>query len=493
MAARYLVRGELSGWFLFGRILAALAIVGGIVLVGVREPVGGGIVIAAGAVLALTVEAMAFAIRRDRIWLEHDDAGFTLIDRLGPRDFQDDDVHAIAFASEPVFSNGNPAGFTRTCTLWVAQEGDEPEPIPMANRFKQNQTDPLAGFFNRILERLRGDFDAALAAGHALEGRDWALTKGELTIRRKGGDESLPLAEITAAESRDGKISIWRRGTDEPYVGFPFKDRNVWLLLELLRPRIKNDAAQKQPAEGLGRVLFQRGPGKGLLPLLYIVAAGAFALGIGLLFAVEVPKDRFVGYIILAVAPLFAFLGYVSSKANFRCHEWGVHQSSISGEKKLRYADVGSFTYAGTRMYHNGAYAGTSLQLRFDPLPGAAGRPIKFTTTIKNMDADIESLRDHVSRIIAARMGRELNAGKSVPWTKRLTYSKEGFECYPAGVFGKKEWTTLPYAEYGGWKMDQGTFQLFQRGVKKSVHSEKTSEANFFPGFMLLQSMFHAK
>jgi hypothetical protein len=439
------------------------------------------------------VEGMAFAIRRDRVWLEEDDAGFTLTDRFGPRDFRDDEVHAIAFAVEPKFSNGAPAGFTRSCTLWVAQEGDEPEPVAMANSFKQGQVDPLAKFFDRILERLRADFDAAISGGHALAGKDWSLTRNDLAIRRRGVDESVPLAEITAVESRDGKISVWRRGTDEAYVGFPIKDRNVWLLLELLRPRLKSDAASSQPTEGLGRILFQRGPGKGLVPFLYIIAAGAVALGIVLLAAIEVPKDRFVGYIILAVAPLFAFLAYACSRMNFRCHERGVHQSSLSGEKKLRYADVGSFTYAGTRMYHNGAYTGTSLLLRFEPMPGAAERAIKFSTTIKNVDADIESLRDHVARIIAARMARELNSGKTVPWTKRLSYGAQGFECYPSGVFGKKEWTTLPYAEYGGWTMDQGAFHLFKKGVKKSVHKETTSEPNFFPGFALLQSMFHSK
>ena len=485
---RHLVRGQMSGWFYFGRVVGPLAMLGGAVTA-VFEPGVGAFIFGVGLLLTLILETSAFVVRRGRCWLEVQDTGFTVIDRRGQRQYRDDEVHAIAYSTQANYSNGEENGFTRRATLWLARE---PQPLRMQNLYKKNQVDPLAPLLGRLIDLLRDGFDAALQAGHAIEGDGWRLTQTELFFRRASQDDSLRLAEVAAIENRDGKMGVWRKGMDEPYVQFSNDGRNVWLLRMLVSSRMVEDAqpAEQDPA-ALGRILFQRKAGKGVLVLLAVVAAIAVPIGLGMaVFATELPL-RLIGVAIALGSPLLVFAAYAYSKSNFRCHERGVYKAGFLGEKKLMYSEVGSFTYSATRHYHNGAYVGTHLSLKFDPLPGSKSPAIHYSAQVTNADNDLDELRDFVAGVVASRMGRELAEGHAVPWTKNMIFRPEGIEYTPSGFFGRKATSLLSYENYGGWNMDQGVFHLFERGNTKAVMNEQSSEANFYPGFFLLLQMFH--
>lgn len=103
----------------------------------------------------------------------------------------------------------------------------------------------------------------------------------------------------------------------------------------------------------------------------------------------------------------------------------------------------------------------------------------------------MEELRDFISRAIASRMAERLSAGQAVKWTNNLTFVADGLEYRPGGLLGRKAATTLPYSEYHGYGLDQGTFSIFRKGAKKAVMTESASAPNFFPGFYLLQLLLH--
>jgi hypothetical protein len=88
----------------------------------------------------------------------------------------------------------------------------------------------------------------------------------------------------------------------------------------------------------------------------------------------------------------------------FRCHTRGVYRRSCWMSRELRFEDVGTFTYSATRLYINGGYSGTYVRMRFAPRRGVNGRAVKFNTSIKNADAELENLREHVSRMVGAHM-----------------------------------------------------------------------------------------
>jgi hypothetical protein len=489
MSQRYLVNGEMSGWFIFGRVLGPLAMLGGLVLL-VVDPLAGGLTFAVGLLVTLILEISAAMVRAKRCWIEVNPSGFVVTDGRGTREIRDDEVHAIAYSSTTNYSNGEPSGFTRQSTLWISKE---PQPIVLKNKFKKDQGDPLAEFLQRLIDLLHDGFDAALTAGHAIEGDGWRLTQNELSFRRNGRDESLRLDEITAVESREGKMGIWRKGMDEPYTGFPINGRNVWLLRRLMQSRLKEDESNEPPKDGLGRILFQRKPKPITVAILAILAVLLPLVGIGLIVFATETAMWVTGLVLLVAGPLCGLGSYGCLKSNFRCHEWGVYQAGMTGEKRLMYNEVASFSYSATRHYHNGVYTGTQLQLNFQPMPGAKSGPITYGTQVTNEDADLEQLRDFVARVVSTRMASELAEGRPVQWTKNMIFMPEGIQYTPSGFFGKGQTQFLPHENYGGWNMDQGVFYLFERGKPKSVMSENVSEANFYPGFFLLLDMYHSE
>jgi len=110
---------------------------------------------------------------------------------------------------------------------------------------------------------------------------------------------------------------------------------------------------------------------------------------------------------------------------------------------------------------------------------------------VQGEDASLEELRDFISRAIAGRMAERLSVGKTVKWTSNLTFVEGGLEYRPGGFLGRKPAVTLPYSEYHGYGLDQGTFSIFRKGAKKAVMTESASAPNFFPGFYLLQLLLH--
>jgi hypothetical protein len=191
-----------------------------------------------------------------------------------------------------------------------------------------------------------------------------------------------------------------------------------------------------------------------------------------------------IGCIVGAVA-----LKYMS----FRCHERGVYKASLFGDKMLPYKDVGTFTYSAVRHYHNGAYVGTHLTMKFDPQAGSGSSSISYNTTVQATDDDLDELRDTISRMLAENMIQQLATNQIVPWTTNLTFQREGIQYRPAGWISRGEPQVMLYDDYGGYSMDQGVFYLFRKGEKKPITNEQTSAANFFPGFVMLLRMLHVK
>jgi hypothetical protein len=104
---------------------------------------------------------------------------------------------------------------------------------------------------------------------------------------------------------------------------------------------------------------------------------------------------------------------------------------------------------------------------------------------------DLDHLRDHISRILAARMFDQFHAGRSVIWTSNLEFTPEGIRYRPSGFLGRKEPQLLPFSEYSGYDLKQGVFHLFARGHTKSVMTEQAAVENFYPGFFLLLMLLH--
>src|SRR5262245_31494810 len=408
MNVRILVRGELSTWVHFGRAAGALAFFLGLILGATAGPWGWAIA-AGGLFIWLVLEVVAFQARRVRTWLTLHPDGIEVESPAGHRAIHDSQVSAVALESKKNLNNGELASVTRKFTLWAA---DQPEPVLMENKIKVNTPDPLADLINRLLERLRGRFEQDLAKGGTVSGDNWHLSRTALTLGRPPHDQQIPLGEITAIEPSGGEMCIWRKGSDTASAKLPLSSRNVYLLPSLVQPYLpeqKADLGGAESASGLGRILFEKRPQRPLVVGVAVAGLIMLMVGIALLVGGARPNGNneapFIAALrMLGLGPILALTGTAMAYMNFRCHERGVWQSNLLGQKTLRYADVGSFQYGATRHYHNGVYTGTHLSLQFRPISRDRGPLIRYNTTTRGDDEDLDGLRDFISRAIAARM-----------------------------------------------------------------------------------------
>ena len=495
MTQRILVRGELSNWVHAGRIFGGLATVGGIVL-GVAVAPWGWIAALGGGVLWLILEMMAWQARRIRTWITLHPDGIEVEDRQGHRAIHDSQVSAVALEMKKNLSNGELSSVTRKFSLWAE---DQSEPVRMENKIKVGKADPLAELIERLLDRLRKRMEEDLARGGTATGDGWHLSRTALTLGRSPNDQQLPLSQITAVEAFDGQMCVWQRGTDTAIAKLPLSGRNVHLLPALVQPYLPQTSATGIAAEsslGLGRVLFERRPQRSTVLVLNIAGVAMVAIGVAMLiaFRAQPNADEGVlvgGIVLLVVGPVLGLLGLWLSFTSFRCHERGVWKRTPFGQQTLRYADVGSFQYSAVRHYHNGAYTGTQLLLRFRPITPDRGPAIKYTTRTRGDDDDLDGLRDYVSRSIGIRMAEQVRAGQPVHWTSNLQFTPDGIRYRPSSFLGRKEHQLLPYTDYGGYDLKQGVFHLFARGNKKSIVTEQAAAENFYPGFFLLVMLLH--
>ena len=175
MTKPILVRGEVPSWMITGRILGALVVLVGLVLLGVLGWLGG-IVTGVGLLAWAWPEYASWQARRARTWLTLHEDGFEVEDRSGHRAYHDSQVSAAALETKKNLNNGVLASVTRQFTLWI---DNSPEPIQMENRINVGATDPLAGLINRLMERLSERFRSSLAGGGTVR-----ATVGILAARR---------------------------------------------------------------------------------------------------------------------------------------------------------------------------------------------------------------------------------------------------------------------------------------------------------------------
>lgn len=485
MSQRILVQPGTTGWIWVGRLAGPALLVAGVALFASGAPLGVGL-IAGGVMLIAVVEGYAFIKNRGRRWVEDTGEGFVVTDAAGVRPFRDEDVQALSFYTKKNYVSGTHKTTDRIFLVWA---GMDPRPIEMRNRISVGQSDPLTGLIDRIVDNHQQRAEEEIDRGAAVHGEGWSLDRSHLKLGH--GEAGMPVAidDLTAVEVYDDRLCVWVRGRDDALARFPVSSRNAHLLHLLLAPQIAERAEQEDGApagDGLGRVLFERKANAGTVVVLTLIAIGAVAVAA---ISALAGAEWYVPLIAVAVGGLCGLGAVGTIKSNFRCHEYGVFQAGFGGEKQMRYAEVGSFSYSATRHYTNGVYTGTQLVMNFTPLPGSTAKAIAYSTSVQAADEALEELRDHISKVIAGRMADELSEGREVAWTQNLTFRPDGLAYRPAGFLGRKEPVMLPWEQFGGFDIQKGVFYLWQKGNDKSVTQEQVSQANFFPGFYLLLSM----
>ena len=157
------------------------------------------------------------------------------------------------------------------------------------------------------------------------------------------------------------------------------------------------------------------------------------------------------------------------------------------GTTTLHFQDIGSFTYAGTKVFVNGVYVETSVQLLFESHRRLSRKRVEFLMRFRFDDVEIEKLRDQISSVIATHMLRRLNEEGSVRWTPHFTFERGGLAIIRSGKPGGEfVGNTIPFNELTKHEFKEGVFYLYPKMGFGHAIEEKVSEPNFFPGYFLL-------
>jgi hypothetical protein len=477
-----------------------LAVLGGVLAI-VAAAAGGtteavAVIAGFGGLFALLAVGRSGTIARNRRSITPNDDGFILTDRRGEFHFTDEMVSDLATWPKVVYSNGVPKCHRRIGSF-VITAGESSVTFDFEYTFPLNQPDPLGAMLERIFNKLLERAKASIQGGGRLAGDGWALDRNQFlyTVGKEG--ENLSVRDVAAVDVFDGKVCVWRKGDAEAVLRVPAGSPNALVMCRVLREMMPPSDAEAEPADGLGRIVFERDQsirGANLVAGVILITIG-LAIGLGLL-AGGLVQGAWVGILIglaiFAGCAAGAYAIWDNRVKMFRCHAYGVARTTRRGVTKLQYRDVGTFTYSGVRQYVNGAYTGTTVTLRFEPLEEDKGEPIVYSATFKNADDELENLREFISRVVAGHMLRRHKAGQVVRWTKNLVFRPAGLEASKVGWFrGKGESNVIPYNQISAVDISDGIFRLAFGGQRNWAVEEPVSQPNFFPGYVLLMMILH--
>lgn len=500
MDNRILIRSSLARWpayLCYG--LAGILFVVGVICVFAKAPVGLPITLIVLGIALVLGTVMYETHRQARImWLSLEPTRFTVTDNIGERSFADDDVVSMALQVKDNFTNGNHTSTTRTFRIWVVAQGDQPELIPMVSTNKVAESPPLQPFIDRIVKLLRRRAEEDRLRNLSVLGEGWELTNRQLHLRQLPEDLEISLDEIVAAQPIDGKLKIWKQGSDEAVASLPLDAANAHLLYVLLQDHLAQRPAVKEPPAGqLGHIVFEKRTSTSIFFILLLLCIVLLMIGAALIISVNVERGKhqdptgitILAGILLGVGTLFGFLAWMVKRALFRCHACGIYHRGLFRETTLHFHELEEFTYSATKLYNHGSYIGTYVRLAFVPRKESGKKKIVYSTSIKNADAALEHLRNEVGLKLAQKFVDEVLVGKAIQWTNQLTLEPDGLRYKKISLLSKTEPVLIAYKDISHVTLHQETLSFYQSSRPKPFITEQASKKNFYPGYFAIQAL----
>ncbi|PTL85308.1 hypothetical protein [Vitiosangium sp. GDMCC 1.1324] len=387
------------------------------------------------------------------------------------------EVRDFSLKEEARHDNGTHAGILRSLTfVWP---GGSTQVAQFASVKAEDRFGPVMA---RILDKLADKAEARLATGASLGGKGWALDSQGL---HADGQQPVRLRDLAGSGMFEGKVSFWRPGEELPFLSIPEASPNVRLLGTLAQ---RQSTGRERPMAGaLGRILFQKKVGTVGLFLSWGFAGCFFLGGLWGIIGFALGGGWVESALFLVIGWSVALWLAAHALGRFRVYELGVTRKSLFGTRTLRYSELTSFQFGATRNYYNGAYAGTTVNMRFTPGPGA--KAIRHNQTIQGNDSDLDMLRDQVADIVAGHLLERLKQGEEILWGPTARFTKDGLVVRASKLFGKGEERLAPYNAGLGFNIEQGTFHLFIGNETKAAMSVACAADNFYPGMKMLGAL----
>jgi hypothetical protein len=497
-------------WFWLPIIVGGLAGLLGVVLLPIA-PVSGGIV-CIGALLCLVMAAGAGAyIARGRRWVELSEDSIRLSARNVEVVIADEQVTDLAINRQPHHGAGKLLAETRQLLLWIESESG-PQRIRLSSRLAPGGLDPLQPLINRLCHRLGEEAARKLAARESIDGDGWSLDATRLHMETRRQSTTLPVTEISAVEVIGSEVRIWQSLNPYSVARVPISGRNGWLLDKLLKQRLQgrrtsrpdrkydNEAplVPESPASfsALGRILFERTPGSGPTILFGVMGLLLGVVGAIVLWSAIQSRDPVVsagGGLLILLSGLCFFGGIRLRRVRFRCYERGIERISMTSRRVLPFEEIDVFSFECRRNQSHGRYTGTTYTLVFADRSREQGRGIFYSTTVRNLDEELDDLRERVSQVIARRMAQTFAAHHSVQWTPEVWFRRDSLEYIRRKrLFVPTRVLVIPYDTITDFELRDGLLHIWTSYQDRAVLSLSSSTPNLYPGLIVLEGVARA-
>ncbi len=444
---------------------------------------------------------LAVVLRQRRRYIQPTPDGFIYTTPQTERTYIDDDVMCVSLSQQQNYFWGNLQTVTRRFIIWV-ETASIPERIVCISHLKPGMPDPLEAFVVRIINELHTAAQHAYQQGDRVEGDGWALERGQLLLKSAKSTSVIAIKDLSAVEIVDDHVNIWRRGNDLPIGRIPEQTANAHLLVLLLKDLMAGQVAENEanlPAGHLGRMIFERRPGSRTSVILgwSLVSLLTFVTLVLIVAALIDPRPRrrnrnTSAAVVFGTLTAAGFsLLTLQRRARFRRHAFGVHHRGMFTDRRLRHSEIANLSYSAVRHYSHGMYNGTTLIMRFVPMPGLGLKPISYSAQILNADTELDRLRDEISIAISQRMLNYWTQHGNCPWIPYLQFQGENLSYSRLTFTGRKQPIQIPLTSIVNFDIADGAFRIWVDGQKKPAVIEETSQPNFYPGLMLFSNLMN--
>ena len=379
-----------------------------------------------------------------------------------------DEVETLVFTRKEMLNNGVRTGVVRRFALRGRGGTTAVDSVAFDNRrddVGEVMKVALQGLVDAALGRLR--------TNGRIAGTGWALTARG--IEAKG--TVVAMSDVTNVAMFQDQVSLWRGGEEQPFLSTPERSPNAFVLHGVVARGLAGRPAPPESKEGLGRVLFEKKGSRANSLIAGILGVPCLLMG-----AAMARTEIVIGLCVAAFGALLVGVAVAVTRSSFRAHERGIVKRSLFGQTSLLYANVERMTYAATRHYYNGVYTGTSISLKC----AGGGTSLSFTRTIKGSESDLDSIREHIAKLIAGRYYERIKGGEEVAWANGIRLSRHGLRFNRSKLMGKGEelrpaWGDIRYS------IDAGYLNVFVPGQNKVAIQVPCAADNFYPGLVLFE------
>jgi hypothetical protein len=246
----------------------------------------------------------------------------------------------------------------------------------------------------------------------------------------------------------------------------------------------KNSVMHMDRSE-LGKLLLDKRGGGGFY------AGGAICIAVGVIllasFAVADTLGLKISSLVLGPAMLaWGIIIFRLGGKRLYVYEGGIADNNIV----IPFEQISSYSFVLQEIAVSGVHAQTNAIFWFVPRFPAGRRQFRFAFQEKRkIDPAIEVTHDYITSSLAESMLNELRAGKSVTWTKSLTFRPEGLEYRQrdgANKIARYRDLTEPVVESS---LGTNKVRLTAQDSDAYLATLTPDEFNFYPGMLVIEKM----